>query len=49
VPRERLRAEARAWGDEIALVPPEQTGAARLGIHRQYKLMGLTICSFPGM
>jgi enoyl-CoA hydratase/carnithine racemase len=39
--REELDQTVRAWADEIALVPPEQTKAARLGIHRQYELMGL--------
>ena len=41
VPREDLDKEVRAWADEIALVPPQQTMAARLGIHRQYEIMGL--------
>jgi enoyl-CoA hydratase len=41
VRREDLDKEVRAWADEIALVPPQQTMAARLGIHRQYEIMGL--------
>lgn len=41
VPRDQLDKEVRAWADELALVPPEQTKAARIGIHRQYELMGL--------
>ena len=41
VPRDQLDATVRAWAEEIALVPPEQTKAAKLGIHRQYELMGL--------
>lgn len=41
VPREDLDKEVRAWADEIALVPPQQTKSARLGIHRQYEIMGL--------
>jgi enoyl-CoA hydratase/carnithine racemase len=39
--REEMDAEVRAWAEEIALVPPEQTKSARIGIHRQYELMGL--------
>jgi enoyl-CoA hydratase/carnithine racemase len=41
VPREDLDATVRAWANEIALVPPQQTKSARTGIHRQYELMGL--------
>jgi enoyl-CoA hydratase len=41
VKREDLDATVRAWADEIALVPPEQTKSARIGIHRQYEIMGL--------
>jgi enoyl-CoA hydratase/carnithine racemase len=41
VPREDLDKTVRAWANEIALVPPEQTKSARIGIHRQYELMGL--------
>jgi enoyl-CoA hydratase len=41
VPREDLDKTVRAWADEIAQVPPEQTKSARIGIHRQYELMGL--------
>jgi enoyl-CoA hydratase/carnithine racemase len=41
VPPEELDKTARAWADEIALVPPQQTKSARIGIHRQYELMGL--------
>lgn len=41
VPRDQLDSVVRAWADEIALVTPQQTKAAKLGIHRQYELMGL--------
>ena len=41
VPREDLDKVVRAWANEIALVPPRQTRAARLGIHRMYEFMGL--------
>ena len=41
VPADQLDAVVRAWADELALVPPQQTKAAKLGIHRQYELMGL--------
>jgi enoyl-CoA hydratase len=41
VAREDLDKTVRAWANEIALVPPEQTKSARIGIHRQYELMGL--------
>lgn len=41
VPRDQLDAEVRAWAEELVLVPPEQTRAAKIGIHRQYELMGL--------
>jgi enoyl-CoA hydratase/carnithine racemase len=41
VPADQLDAEVRAWAEEIALVPPEQTRAGKLGIHRQYEIRGL--------
>ncbi|WP_297542012.1 enoyl-CoA hydratase/isomerase family protein [Amycolatopsis sp.] len=41
VPADELDTVVRAWADELALVPPQQTKAAKLGIHRQYELMGL--------
>lgn len=41
VPRDELDAVVRKWADEAALVPLQQTKAAKLGIHRQYELMGL--------
>lgn len=41
VPRENLDDTVRAWANDIALVPPRQTKSARIGIHRQYELMGL--------
>ena len=48
VPAERLEDEVRAWADELALVPPQQTKAAKLGIHRQYELMGLANMALVG-
>ncbi|MDB5584091.1 MAG: Enoyl-CoA hydratase/isomerase [Bradyrhizobium sp.] len=41
VPPEKLDETLRAWANEIAQVPPRQTRSARIGIHRQYELMGL--------
>jgi enoyl-CoA hydratase len=41
VKREDLDSTVRAWAEELALVPPQQTRSARLGIHRQYEIMGL--------
>jgi enoyl-CoA hydratase/carnithine racemase len=41
VPADQLDEEVRAWAHEIALVPMEQTRAAKQGIHRQYELRGL--------
>jgi enoyl-CoA hydratase/carnithine racemase len=41
VPREDLDDTVRAWAKELSLVPPQQTKAARIGIHRQFELMGL--------
>jgi enoyl-CoA hydratase/carnithine racemase len=41
VARDQLDVVVRGWADELALVPPQQTKAAKLGIHRQYELMGL--------
>jgi enoyl-CoA hydratase/carnithine racemase len=41
VPVSELDKVVRAWAEEIALVPPQQTAAAKSGIHRQYELMGL--------
>jgi enoyl-CoA hydratase/carnithine racemase len=38
---EELESTLRAWADEIAMIPPEQTKSARIGIHRQYEIMGL--------
>jgi enoyl-CoA hydratase/carnithine racemase len=38
---EDVESTVRAWAHEIALVPPEQTKSARIGIHRQYEIMGL--------
>jgi enoyl-CoA hydratase/carnithine racemase len=36
-----LRAEVRAWADQLALMPPADVQVAKQGIHRQYELMGL--------
>lgn len=41
VERKDLETTLRAWAEEIALVPPEQTRSARVGVHRQYEIMGL--------
>jgi enoyl-CoA hydratase/carnithine racemase len=41
VPADQLGSVVRAWADELAQIPPQQTKAAKLGIHRQYELMGL--------
>jgi enoyl-CoA hydratase/carnithine racemase len=38
---EDLASTTRAWAEELALLPLEQTRSARLGIHRQYELMGM--------
>ena len=48
VPADRVEDEVRAWAEEIALVPPQQTKAAKLGIHRQYELMGLVNMALVG-
>jgi enoyl-CoA hydratase len=36
-----LDRELRRWAEQIALVPAKQLRAAKVGIHRQYELMGL--------
>jgi enoyl-CoA hydratase len=38
---ELLKAEVRAWAELAAGVPAKQLAAAKIGIHRQYELMGL--------
>jgi enoyl-CoA hydratase/carnithine racemase len=38
---EALDREVRHWANQAALVPAQQLRAAKLGIHRQYDLMGL--------
>jgi enoyl-CoA hydratase len=48
VPADRVEDEVRAWAEEAALVPPQQTKAAKLGIHRQYELMGLVNMALVG-
>jgi enoyl-CoA hydratase/carnithine racemase len=41
VPLEELDSEVRHWADQIAMVPLQQLVAGKMGIHRQYELMGL--------
>jgi hypothetical protein len=36
-----LRAEVRAWAEQLAMMPPADVQVAKQGIHRQYELMGL--------
>jgi enoyl-CoA hydratase/carnithine racemase len=36
-----LRAEVRAWAEQLAMMPPRDVQVAKQGIHRQYELMGL--------
>jgi enoyl-CoA hydratase/carnithine racemase len=48
VPAGELDDVVRAWAEEIALVPPQQTKAAKMGIHRQYELMGLVDMALVG-
>jgi enoyl-CoA hydratase/carnithine racemase len=48
VPAGELDGVVRAWAEEIALVPPQQTKAAKTGIHRQYELIGLVDMALVG-
>jgi enoyl-CoA hydratase/carnithine racemase len=48
VPREDLENTVAAWAKEICLVPPQQTRAAKMGIHRQYELRGLVNMALVG-
>jgi len=36
-----LRAEVRAWAEQLAMMPAADVQVAKQGIHRQYELMGL--------
>lgn len=41
VPLDKLEDELRHWAEQIAMVPMQQLTAGKMGIHRQYELMGL--------